>query len=121
MVRVRVKKNHQNLYMLSNNLYRIYDFRQMLSEKYLVEEADIRKIANKEFDDVDPRHVEIILELAQECEVDEEKDSANFIVYRDGTIKIGKYMKTIKENLEEIREKFKEYLDNFEYTIEVIE
>ena len=45
------------------------------------------------------------------CEIDDTLE-ANFIIYADGTIKLGYLMREIKENLDRITAEYQEYLDS---------
>ena len=119
VVKINLRSKNARKYFKSSSLLREYDFRKYFinnsDENWLISGEEIFAILNREFKEVDNRAIEAILELAEKCEADNTLDT-NFMIYADGTIKIGWNMKEIKEQLDDIKSDYQKYLER-EYNV----
>ena len=114
--RIIVKQNYKNNKIDKfpcDALYSWYDFTHQRVGDEIISANDIEDINNREFENVDPKIVKTVFELAEKCEVSNNGGVLyNFIVYPNGEITINYDMKRIKDFLEEIKKEYNEYLKN---------
>lgn len=108
------KKNHFKK-IICDSLYSIYDF--TTGEYYgkcIVTAETISCIANKNFENIDPKTIKIVFEFVENYGTKFRNSTIdyNFEIYSTGEIKLGYNMQNIKENLEEIKKKYEEYLES---------
>ena len=119
VIKMNLRSRNVRKYFKSDGLLKEYDFRKYFiinsNENRLISEEEIFAILNREFKEVDNRVIEAILELAEKCEPDDTLEM-NFMIYADGTIKIGWNMREIKKQLADIRSDYQEYLER-EYNV----
>ena len=99
-----------------NGLYKKYNINENECYELIVSHKDIEAIYNRQFDNINDENVEIILDLAENCETGT-MCNYNFTISSDGEIKLGNIMEKIKEEIEDIKRAWKKEKRKIEITI----
>jgi ASC-1-like (ASCH) protein len=113
----RIKENIVDI-IETDNLYKKYDFTRETCEEILIPGADILAIRNQDFENLNLKMIETVLDIAESCEINNDT-YYNFVVHSNGKIEIGNNMKSIKNKINKLRKAYEKWRDNRYNIIEI--